>query len=110
MHLFIDTNVLLSFFHVSSDDLEELKKLVVLLGQKKAQLYVPVQVKMEFRRNREAKVADALRRFRLFPAHHVAATFAKSVVAFVAHCGGHSGAVCCHLGIWNPKGANSARR
>lgn len=64
MHLFIDTNVLLSFFHVSSDDLEELKKLVVLLEKKKVQLYVPSQVKMEFRRNREAKIADAMRKFK----------------------------------------------
>jgi hypothetical protein len=64
MQLFIDTNVLLSFYHVSSDDLEELKKLVVLLGQKKVQLYVPSQVKMEFRRNREVKIADALRKFK----------------------------------------------
>jgi hypothetical protein len=64
MHLFIDTNVLLSFYHVSSDDLEELKKLVVLLGQKKVSLYMPTQVKMEFKRNREAKIADALRKFK----------------------------------------------
>lgn len=35
MNLFIDTNVLLSFYHVSSDDLEELEKLVVLLEQRR---------------------------------------------------------------------------
>ena len=64
MNLFIDTNVLLSFYHVSSDDLEELKKLVVLLEQKKVQFYVPAQVRMEFRRNRETKIADALRKFK----------------------------------------------
>jgi predicted nucleic acid-binding protein len=61
-HLFIDTNVLLSFYHYSGDDLEELKKLIVLLDQKKIKLYVPAQVKSEFNRNREVKIADALKR------------------------------------------------
>jgi hypothetical protein len=28
MHLFIDTNIYLAFYHFSSDDLEELKKLL----------------------------------------------------------------------------------
>jgi predicted nucleic acid-binding protein len=40
--------------------LEELKKLTVLLEQKKLRLYLPSQVVAEFRRNREAKIADAL--------------------------------------------------
>lgn len=47
-HVFIDTNVLLSFYHYSGDDLEELKKLVVLLEQKKVKLYLPSQVLIEF--------------------------------------------------------------
>ncbi len=63
-HLFIDTNVLLSFYHYAGDDLEELKKLIVLLEQKKVKLYVPTQVLVEFKRNRESKIADALRRLR----------------------------------------------
>jgi predicted nucleic acid-binding protein len=29
--LFVDTNVLLSFFHLTSEDLEELRKLVALI-------------------------------------------------------------------------------
>lgn len=61
-HLFIDTNVLLSFYHYSGDDLEELKKLIVLLNQRKIKLYVPSQVESEFKRNREVKIADALKR------------------------------------------------
>jgi predicted nucleic acid-binding protein len=64
MQLFVDTNVLLSFYHFTSDELEELKKLVVLLEQKKVQLHVPDQVVSEFQRNREAKIADALKRLR----------------------------------------------
>lgn len=64
MDLFIDTNIYLSFYHYASDDLEELKKLIVLLKQKKLTLYLPEQVVQEFNRNREAKIADALKRFK----------------------------------------------
>ena len=61
MHLFIDTNIFLSFYHLTSDDLEELRKLTVLLEEKKITLYLTEQVVFEFRRNREAKIADALK-------------------------------------------------
>jgi len=64
MNLFIDTNVFLSFYHFSSDDLEELKKLVVLLKQKKVRLFRPQQLVDEFQRNRDSKIADAMRRLR----------------------------------------------
>ncbi len=64
MNIFLDTNVVLSFYHLSSDDLEELKKLAVLPRQGKVHLVVPDQVKDEFRRNRQAKIADALKRLR----------------------------------------------
>jgi len=61
--LFIDTNVLLSFYHLTNEDLEELRKLHALLQHKKVTLIVPQQVVEEFRRNRETKIADALRRY-----------------------------------------------
>lgn len=64
MNLFIDTNVLLSFYHLTSDDLEELRKLSVLIDKGKIKLILPRQVVNEFRRNRENKIADALKRFR----------------------------------------------
>ena len=64
MNLFIDTNIFLSFYHLTSDDLEELKKLAVLLRERKMQLLLPDQVIQEFRRNRENKIADALKRLR----------------------------------------------
>lgn len=64
MHLFIDTNIFLSFYHFSSDDLEELKKLIVLLKQKKLTLYLPDQVISEFNRNRDIKIADALKKLK----------------------------------------------
>lgn len=61
MDLFIDTNVFLAFFHYSTDDLEELKKLAVLLKEKRLRLLLPEQVVVEFRRNRESKIADSLK-------------------------------------------------
>jgi hypothetical protein len=64
MNLFIDTNVFLSFYHFSSDDLEELRKLAVLLRQEEVRLFLPKQICYEFQRNRAAKIADALRRLK----------------------------------------------
>lgn len=62
MNIFIDTNVYLSFYHLTSDDLEELSKLSVLLENGQVVLFLPDQVRDEYSRNREAKVADALKR------------------------------------------------
>ena len=62
MNLFIDTNIFLSFYHFTSDDLEELKKLRVLLEEQALTLLIPRQVINEFRRNRQNKIADALNR------------------------------------------------
>ncbi|MDZ4180927.1 MAG: PIN domain-containing protein [Coriobacteriia bacterium] len=63
-NLFIDTNILLSFYHFSSDDLGELNKLAESVEQQKVLLLVPEQVQDEFRRNRDAKIADALKGLR----------------------------------------------
>jgi predicted nucleic acid-binding protein len=63
-NLFIDTNILLSFYHFSSDDLEELRKLAALVRQGELRLYLPAQVVTEFRRNRANKIADALNRLK----------------------------------------------
>lgn len=52
----------LSFYHLSDDDLEEIKKLSVLLDKGNIRLWLPQQVKDEFFRNRENKVSDALKR------------------------------------------------
>jgi hypothetical protein len=64
IHLFIDTNVLLSFFHLSSDDLEELKKLAALIRIGDVALHLPRQVVDEFHRNRSNKIADGLKALR----------------------------------------------
>ncbi len=62
MNLFIDTNVFLSFFHLSNDDLEELHKLTVLLEKNSITLWLTEQVKDEFLRNRENKISEAVKK------------------------------------------------
>jgi predicted nucleic acid-binding protein len=62
--LFIDTNVLLSFYHLTSEDIEELKKLVALVEKKEIDLIVPKQIEHEFWRNRGAKIVDAMKKLR----------------------------------------------
>lgn len=64
MNLFIDTNVFLSFYHLSNDDLEEIHKLAVLLDKGDVKLWLPEQVKDEFKRNRENKISDALKKLK----------------------------------------------
>ncbi len=64
MNIFIDTNILLNFYHFSSDDLEELNKLLVLIRNDEIVLFVPDQVINEFYRNRDNKIADSLKEFR----------------------------------------------
>ncbi len=62
MNLFIDTNVFLSFYHLSNDDLEEIHKLAILIEKGEVVLWLPEQVKDEFFRNRESKVSEAVRK------------------------------------------------
>lgn len=63
IHLFIDTNVYLKFYHFSNDDLEELSKLMVLMDNDQLELHLPEQIVDEFNRNRDTKLADALKTF-----------------------------------------------
>lgn len=60
MDLFLDANVYLGFFKLAGDDLEELQKLVVAVGQGQTTLYLSGQVRDEFHRNREAVIAESL--------------------------------------------------
>jgi predicted nucleic acid-binding protein len=62
INLFIDTNIFLSFYHLTNEDLEELKKLVALIDTGQIHLMLPKQVKSEFIRNRGAKIADAMKK------------------------------------------------
>lgn len=63
-HVFIDTNVFLSFFAYTNDDIEELKTLVGLIKNKQITLYLTQQVCREFRRNREGKILSAVQEFK----------------------------------------------
>jgi predicted nucleic acid-binding protein len=64
MYLFIDTNIFLSFYHYTNDDLEELKKLILLIESGDISLLLPNQVVDEFYRNRDSKINDALKRLK----------------------------------------------
>jgi hypothetical protein len=63
LHVFIDTNIFLSFFAYTNDDIEELKKLIGLIKNDKIVLYLTEQVCREFDRNRECKILQALGEF-----------------------------------------------
>jgi len=63
MKLFIDANIFLSFYHLTSEDLHELAKLVLLIDNKEISLLLPEQVIEETWRNRAAKITSGLRPF-----------------------------------------------
>lgn len=63
-NVFIDTNIWLSLYHFTNDDLSQFEKLKDMLG-KSINLIVPRQVYDEIIRNREAKIMDALKSFDL---------------------------------------------
>jgi predicted nucleic acid-binding protein len=63
VRVLIDTNILLSFYDLSSADLDQLRKLVDLVKAGKIELLLPQQVVDEYWRNREGVIADAIKRF-----------------------------------------------
>jgi hypothetical protein len=62
--LFIDTNVLLSFYAFTQDDLERLEKLGDQIDAGHLTAYKTKQVEDEFRRNRERKIYEATKDMR----------------------------------------------
>ena len=64
MNLFIDTNVLLDFFRMSSGDLEEIRKIARLSANKKITLLISEFVIDEFSRNRESVIAQSVSQFK----------------------------------------------
>lgn len=64
MHVFIDTNILLNFFHFSKDELDALNNVFASHEHGAATVHLTQQVNDEFRRNRENKIKDALKRFK----------------------------------------------
>lgn len=64
MHVFIDTNILLNFFHFSKDELDALNDVFASHEHGAAKVHLTQQVCDEFTRNRETKIKDALKRFK----------------------------------------------
>jgi hypothetical protein len=52
--------ILLPFYHLTSENLEELQKPVALVDTNKIKLVLTERVKDRFKRNRAAKIADAM--------------------------------------------------
>lgn len=65
-NLFIDSNVWLSLYHFTNDDLAQFSKLKELIGTE-IKLFVPQQVFDEVQRNREVKLKDAFKTFEVRP-------------------------------------------
>lgn len=63
LHVFVDTNVWLAFYHYTSDDAEQLAIIAKLIEKQTLKLYITGQVRDEFFRNREKKLADAIKVF-----------------------------------------------
>lgn len=63
-NVFIDTNIWLSLYHFTNDDLFQFEKFKDMIG-KSINLIVPKQVYDEITRNRETKIMDALKNFEL---------------------------------------------
>lgn len=61
IHLFIDTNIFLSFYRFSNEQLHKLEELVSLIRAKKVKLYLTEQVIDEFNRNREKVFKDTMK-------------------------------------------------
>jgi hypothetical protein len=64
VHVFIDTNILLNFFHYSKDELDALNSVFASHKHGSATVHLTQQVCNEFKRNRESKIKDALKRFK----------------------------------------------
>ena len=64
MQLFIDTNILLSFYSLNQDDLNELNKIIDAIEKQQITLLLTDQIINEFYRNREQRIDGAIKSFR----------------------------------------------
>ena len=64
MHVFIDTNILLNFFHFTKEDIDALNDVFASHEHGAAKVHLTQQVCEEFYRNRENKIKDALKKFK----------------------------------------------
>lgn len=64
MHVFIDTNILLNFFHFTKEEIDALSNVFASHEHGAASVHLTEQVCDEFLRNREVKIKDALKKFK----------------------------------------------
>lgn len=64
MNLYMDTNVYLTFYHFTNEDLTTLSKLIAFIKAGNVKLFLPKQTYNEFWRNRETKILDALNKLK----------------------------------------------
>jgi predicted nucleic acid-binding protein len=64
MQLFIDTNILLSFYSLNQDDLAELNKIIEAIESNQITLLLTDQIINEFYRNREQRIDGAIKALR----------------------------------------------
>jgi len=64
INLCLDTNVYLSFYHFSDNDLQKLEEILTLIKEWDLKIILPEQIKNEFIRNREVKIGDALKKIK----------------------------------------------
>lgn len=64
MHVFIDTNILLNFFHFTKDEVDALNDVFATHQHGSATVHLTEQVRDEFLRNRENKIKDAIKKFK----------------------------------------------
>ena len=67
LHAFLDTNIFLSLYAYTDDNIEELRKIVQLIKTKKLKLYVSTTLNQEFWRNRDKKVSESFGNLKNFP-------------------------------------------
>ena len=70
MNVFLDTNIFLGFYHFSNDDLQELEKLDAIMNRGDLTVLLPQHVRVEFERNREHRLADALQKMKELRVKH----------------------------------------
>ncbi|MDO0865282.1 PIN domain-containing protein, partial [Xanthomonas campestris pv. campestris] len=64
MHVFIDTNILLNFFHFTKEEIDALGDVFASHEHGAATVHLTRQVCDEFLSNRENKIKDALKKFK----------------------------------------------
>lgn len=93
VHLFIDTNVFLNFYHFSNDNLEQLEKLRDMIGSDGICLHLPTQVTNEFARNREAKLKTAHEQFTKSTKESLSSEVPRHMKQYVAQCAEYVAAI-----------------